>query len=52
MLKKSTLTIGQVVLKVDSQYFRPTEVELLIGNPTKSKSVLGCGLPNTISMDC
>lgn len=41
MGKQSTLTIGQAVVKVDPQYFRPTEVELLIGNPTKSKNVLG-----------
>lgn len=33
--------IGQVVVAVDKQYFRPTEVELLIGNPSKSNSVLG-----------
>ncbi|MGL5319068.1 MAG: GDP-mannose 4,6-dehydratase [Bacteroidales bacterium] len=33
--------IGQVVVEVDPAYFRPTEVELLIGDPTKSKTVLG-----------
>ncbi|NME72219.1 GDP-mannose 4,6-dehydratase [Flammeovirga aprica] len=33
--------VGQVVLKVDPQYFRPTEVDLLIGDPTKSKEKLG-----------
>lgn len=32
---------GDVVVRVDPQYFRPTEVELLIGNPSKSNSVLG-----------
>ncbi|AZQ61540.1 GDP-mannose 4,6-dehydratase [Flammeovirga pectinis] len=32
---------GTVVLKVDPQYFRPTEVDLLIGDPTKSKTKLG-----------
>lgn len=31
----------QVVGEVDPAYFRPTEVELLIGDPTKSKTVLG-----------
>ncbi len=31
----------KVVVAVDPQYFRPTEVELLIGDPTKSKTVLG-----------
>lgn len=29
------------VVCVDPHYFRPTEVELLIGNPTKSRTVLG-----------
>ena len=29
------------VVNVDSQYFRPTEVDLLIGDPTKSQTVLG-----------
>ncbi|WP_257668501.1 GDP-mannose 4,6-dehydratase [Parapedobacter tibetensis] len=35
------LTIGQEVVSVDPAYFRPTEVELLIGDPTKSKTKLG-----------
>ncbi|MGL4907828.1 MAG: GDP-mannose 4,6-dehydratase [Bacteroidales bacterium] len=33
--------IGEVAIAVDAKYFRPTEVELLIGNPSKSNSVLG-----------
>jgi GDPmannose 4,6-dehydratase len=32
---------GQVVVKVDSKYFRRTEVDLLIGNPTKAMTKLG-----------
>ena len=32
---------NQHVVAVDPAYFRPTEVDLLIGNPTKSKTVLG-----------
>jgi GDPmannose 4,6-dehydratase len=32
---------GQEVVKIDPKYFRPTEVELLIGDPTKAKSKLG-----------
>jgi GDPmannose 4,6-dehydratase len=32
---------GKVVVAVDPKYFRPTEVELLIGDPTKSKTKLG-----------
>jgi len=35
------LPIGQVVLKVDPTYFRPTEVDLLIGDASKAKSKLG-----------
>lgn len=31
----------QPIVAVDPAYFRPTEVELLIGDPTKSKTVLG-----------
>jgi GDPmannose 4,6-dehydratase len=33
--------IGTEVVGVDPAYFRPTEVELLIGDPTKSKTKLG-----------
>jgi GDPmannose 4,6-dehydratase len=36
-----TLEEGQVVVEVDPAYFRPTEVELLIGDPTKSQQKLG-----------
>lgn len=35
------LEIGKQVIAVDPQYFRPTEVDLLIGDPTKSKTQLG-----------
>jgi GDPmannose 4,6-dehydratase len=33
--------IGKEILSVDAKYFRPTEVDLLIGNPTKAKEKLG-----------
>jgi GDPmannose 4,6-dehydratase len=33
--------IGKEVVAVDPKYFRPTEVELLIGDPTKAKEKLG-----------
>lgn len=32
---------GSVVVEVDARYFRPTEVELLIGNPEKAMQKLG-----------
>lgn len=35
------LTIGTTILRIDPRYYRPTEVELLIGDPTKSKEKLG-----------
>ncbi|MBS0028558.1 GDP-mannose 4,6-dehydratase [Chitinophaga sp. 22321] len=38
---EAPLTVGQEVVAVDPRYFRPTEVELLIGDPTKSKTKLG-----------
>lgn len=45
-------TVGQEVVKVDPAYFRPTEVELLIGDPSKAKKQLGwsptCTLPELV----
>jgi len=32
---------GQVLVKIDPRYFRPTEVDLLLGDPTKARTVLG-----------
>ena len=32
---------GRVLVKIDPQYFRPTEVELLLGDPAKAKKVIG-----------
>jgi len=40
-LNLEALKFGQTVVKVDSKYFRPTEVELLIGDATKAKEKLG-----------
>ncbi len=34
-------SIGKCILEIDPQYFRPTEVDLLIGNPEKAKEKLG-----------
>jgi GDPmannose 4,6-dehydratase len=35
------IEIGKEVVAVDSRYYRPTEVDLLIGDPTKSQTQLG-----------
>jgi GDPmannose 4,6-dehydratase len=32
---------GKIIVKVDPRYFRPTEVETLLGDPTKAKEKLG-----------
>nr|WP_321499891.1 GDP-mannose 4,6-dehydratase [uncultured Dethiosulfovibrio sp.] len=32
---------GKVLVEIDPRYFRPTEVELLLGDPTKAKEMLG-----------
>jgi GDPmannose 4,6-dehydratase len=34
-------TTGKVIVKVDPRYFRPTEVETLLGDPSKAKQKLG-----------
>ena len=35
------LNVGDVILKIDPRYFRPSEVETLLGDPTKAKEQLG-----------
>ncbi|HMI07958.1 MAG TPA: GDP-mannose 4,6-dehydratase, partial [Flavobacterium sp.] len=42
--------IGQVVVKIDPAYFRPTEVDLLIGDNTKAKTKLGWSPKYTLDM--
>ncbi|WP_113651704.1 GDP-mannose 4,6-dehydratase [Pedobacter namyangjuensis] len=40
-LSADKLFLGTTVVRIDRKYFRPTEVDLLIGDPTKSKTQLG-----------
>jgi GDPmannose 4,6-dehydratase len=40
-LNSEKLFLGTTVVRVDPKYFRPTEVDLLLGDPTKSKTQLG-----------
>ena len=35
------LSVGQEIVKIDPRYFRPAEVETLLGNPLKARSDLG-----------
>ena len=39
--KQAKCKVGDVVVKVDPRYYRPTEVETLLGDPTKAKVKLG-----------
>jgi len=39
--KCGSLNVDDVIVKIDPRYFRPTEVESLLGDPTKAKNQLG-----------
>ena len=39
--KLTNLSEGEVIIRVDEEYFRPTEVESLLGDPSKAKKDLG-----------
>jgi len=41
VVEGNCLKAGDEVVAIDPRYFRPTEVDLLLGDPTKSKSILG-----------
>jgi GDPmannose 4,6-dehydratase len=41
---------GKTIIEVDPKYYRPTEVELLLGDPTKAKTLLGWN-PNKTSFE-
>lgn len=40
-LNPENLFLGSTIVQVDQKYYRPTEVDLLLGDPTKSKTQLG-----------
>lgn len=46
------LSIGDVIVKVDPRYFRPAEVETLLGDPTKAKVKLGWTPQITVEEMC
>ena len=37
----SNLKVGQEIVRIDPRYFRPAEVETLLGDPSKAKEMLG-----------
>jgi GDPmannose 4,6-dehydratase len=46
------LKVGDVVVKIDPRYFRPTEVETLLGDPSKAKAKLGWTPEITVQQMC
>jgi GDPmannose 4,6-dehydratase len=50
--KAPALQIGQAIVKIDPRYFRPTEVETLLGDPSKAKAKLGWVPEITVQQMC
>jgi GDPmannose 4,6-dehydratase len=48
--QSSTMTAGRTIVRVDPRYFRPTEVETLLGDPRKAREELGW-VPRTTFTD-
>ncbi len=46
------LKVGDVVMRIDSRYFRPAEVETLLGDPSKAKTELGWTPEITVQEMC
>jgi GDPmannose 4,6-dehydratase len=50
--KAPAISVGDVIVKVDPRYFRPAEVETLLGDPTKAKEKLGWECEITVEEMC
>jgi len=50
--KAPALNVGDVVVQIDSRYFRPAEVETLLGDPSKAKEKLGWTPEITVQEMC
>ena len=50
--KAPALQIGDIIIQVDPRYFRPTEVDTLLGDPTKAKEILGWSPEITVQDMC
>ena len=46
------LKVGQTVMRINPQFYRPAEVELLFGNPAKAKDKLGWAPTTTLEQLC
>ncbi|MBS3964771.1 MAG: GDP-mannose 4,6-dehydratase [Methylomonas sp.] len=50
--KAPAVKVGDVLVRIDPRYFRPTEVETLLGDPTKAKEKLGWVPEITVQQMC
>jgi GDPmannose 4,6-dehydratase len=50
--KAPAMKVGDTVVKIDPRYFRPTEVETLLGDPSKAKKILGWTPEITVQEMC
>lgn len=50
--KAPALNVGDVVMRIDPHYFRPSEVETLLGDPAKAKAQLGWVPEITVQAMC
>jgi GDPmannose 4,6-dehydratase len=50
--KAPALKVGQTIVKIDPRYFRPTEVDSLLGDPSKAKAKLGWTPEITVQKMC
>jgi len=50
--KAPRVNVGGVILRIDPRYFRPTEVETLLGDPSKAKLQLGWVPEITVQRMC
>jgi GDPmannose 4,6-dehydratase len=48
----AVLKVGQTVMRINPKFYRPAEVELLIGNPQKAKDILGWAPTTTLEQLC
>jgi GDPmannose 4,6-dehydratase len=46
------LQVGQTIVRIDPRYFRPTEVETLLGDPSKAKAKMGWTPEITVQQMC
>ncbi|WP_404308811.1 GDP-mannose 4,6-dehydratase [Neorhodopirellula lusitana] len=50
--KAPEVSVGDIIVKVDPRYFRPAEVETLLGDPAKAKAKLGWECEITVEEMC